>query len=528
MVKVQTGSTQHNRNHSLIDFDPFSKPSPIAPPTNHHVPNSPNDDRRDATHEREQGSSSGSALDRYLPVLFSNSNILHHGLAGKDEVIQTPHTILSTWKKTKNTEHPAVDRASSKSVYGRESMDLAKFRKHRKARSLIENKRLWKEVQEAIPADASTITTSPTDLRIDGQSSSKQDLLLKKELKKTDRVDDLFLPSLTKPRPTSLLKSEDDTVRTSEVDPSSFQLALPHHEDLLVAARTVSFLASYRSHELVMDLSTLQGYSKKELQFFATGDRDSCKSLSSCHRPVVEMLLYSCPDLLEIKGYLRLEGGEVLIIERQKNQFMVAFHLDESRLKKQPFALNDHHKVTIAKAYFERARPLTPKLFNRLDELFEESPFSDFVFAGHGTGAGLALLVSYLYSHTRMSQRVGAYLTSAPRIGLQDFRMAVHSQPNLQVIRMENQGQRGSQGFFHVGHCIRLRQGTDKQWNANAFKFASEAVLPGFRAIRFHKHSTAEEYVDALENTKNWPEDFHVEDAGEGVKGENNEKRILT
>jgi hypothetical protein len=473
----------------------------------------------DATREREPDSPSGSDLDRYPPFSFSNSN---------NEAKQTSPTNLASWKKTKDTKHPMVDTVSPKSVDGRGSMDIVKFLQHRKSRSLIENKRLWKEVKEAIPVDASTITNSPTDLGINNEPS-KQSSLLEKNSKKADSVNSLFLPSLTKPRPTSLLKTEDDDVRTSEVDPSSFQLTLPPQEDVLVAARTVSFLATYWSQQLAMDLSTLQGYPRRELQSFAMGDRESCKSLLNCHRAVVEMLLYACPDLIEVKGYFGLEGGEALIIERQKNQFLVAFHRTETtRLKRQPYALNDHHKVTVAKAYFELAQPLTPKLFHRLDELSEESPFSDFVFAGHGTGAGLALLVSYLYSHTRMSQRVSAYLTGAPRIGLQDFRMAVHSQPNLQVLRMENQGQRGSQGFCHVGHCIRLRQGADKEWNANAFQFASETVSPGFRTLRFHKHSTAEEYVDALENTKKWPEDYHAEDAGEGVKGENNEKRLLT
>ncbi|GAX15456.1 hypothetical protein FisN_8Lh244 [Fistulifera solaris] len=522
MVKSKSGSTQHNRNHSLINFDPFSptlpdsKPSPTPRLTNHHgVPNMPNDDRTDATHERVADSPSGKDFDRYPLFSFSGSN---------NEVKQTLPNLAS-WKKTRDTEHRVVDNASPISVDGRGSMDIVKFFQHRKTRSLIENKRLWKEVKEAIPVDVSIITNSGIN-----DEPSKQCSFLEKDSKKVDSINTLFLPSLTKPRPTSLLKTEDDDVRTGEVDPSSFQLTLPPQEDVLAAARTVSFLSTYRSYELAMDLSTLQGYSKRELQSFATGDRESCKSLLNCHRAVVEMLLDACPDLLEVKGYFGLEGGEVLIIERQKNQFLVAFYRIEptTRLKKQPFALADHHKVTIAKAYFELAQPLTSKLFRRLDELSEESPFSDFVFAGHGTGAGLALLVSYLYSHTRMSQRVSAYLTGAPRIGLQDFRMAVHSQPNFQVIRMENQGQRGSQGFCHVGHCISLRQGTDKQWNANAFQFASETVSPGFRTLRFHKHSTAEEYVDALENTKKWPEDFHAEDTGEGVKGENNEKRILT
>ena len=183
--------------------------------------------------------------------------------------------------------------------------------------------------------------------------------------------------------------------------------------------------------------------------------------------------------------------------------------------------------MTIAKAYFDVAHSLSPQLFARLDELSEESPFSDYVFAGHGTGAGIALLASYLYAHMRMSQRVAAYLTGAPKIGMEDFRMAAHSQPNLQIIRVDTQCRRGSQGFCQVGHCIRLRRGSDTSWNAQAFKFASETPSPGFRTLRFQKYSTAEEYVDMLENTKSWPEDFHFEDVGEGVKGENNEKRIL-
>lgn len=509
----QTNFLGHNRNHSLADFDPFSpvtperKSNPSTPSTS-----SPHDDLMDVVMDLQKDSPRVATLGRHASFSFSPLRNKIRGSVARTKAASP--TNPSIWNKTKSsTVNPLHFFPHLSTNAGRGLTDGANRRRHRKAHSLVENARLWKEVQESVPVEASSVTNSPMAKDRDESETS-------------GKISDLFIPSLAKPRPTSLLREEDDVIRTCEFDPSTFQLTLPEREDVLVAIRTVHFLESYRLHELSMDLSTLGGYSKMELQSFATGSPESCKSLSSCHRALVESLMYCCPDLLEVKGYFRSDDNEVLIIERQKNQFLTVFYVAETRGKTQPLALKDYHNVTIAKAYFEIVHAISPRLFARLDELTEESPFSDFVFAGHGRGAGLAILASYLYAHTRTSQRVSAYLTAAPKVGMEDFRRAVHSQPNLQVIRIDSQSQRGNQNFCHVGHSIRLYQGSGKLWKAKAFKFASDA--PAFRSLLYKKQALAEEYVDMIENTKNWPKDFHAEDVGEGVKGENDEKRILT
>lgn len=553
MVRVnsqsQTESHGDIRSRSLADFDPFSpifhgrKSNPSTSSPSHSIPTSPlvvseqvKGDLRIIAGELQKDSLQVASDGRRAS--FSSSprdSKSKSGSAASTTATPISPKNVKKWNKPKKVFSTLLHPFSKIHVSpgSRGGLTDGTNRRHRRAQSLAKNASVWKDVQEEVSVVESSVADSPIDSSTTAQLqpnavAKELETSFREEPEKSERIKELFIPDLAKPRPTSLLKKEDDVNRTSEFDPSSFQLALPDRQDVLVATRAVHFLESYRLHELIMDLSTLRGFSKTELQSFAAGSQESCKSLSSCHRAVVEGLIDCCPDLLEVKGYFKSDDNEVLVIERQKNQILTVFHVAEACGKQQALVLKNHRDVTIAREYFEILHGISSRLFARLDELTEESPFSDILFAGHGTGAGLAILESYLYATTRTSQRVAAYVTAAPKVGMEDFRMAVHSQPNLLVTRIDSQDQRGNQSFCHVGNCIRLHQGADKLWNAKAFKFAPDAKASGLRSLLFQKQPLTEEYVEMLENAKTWPKEFHAQDIGDGVKRENDEKRTMT
>jgi hypothetical protein len=435
---------------------------------------------------------------------------------------------------------------------------------HRKTQSLAANTRLWKEVQgglspptpvqtrsasiastNAPPSSANNhpLTTIPQGVDVSflqdlWMSMSKED---EEKNRTSEGPESLYIPNLAKPRPTSLLTSN-DAVSSWEHDPASWQYEIPEKSEFLLAARLSLFLDTYRKQECLLDLASLQGHSRMQLSQFAAGGPGPTQ-IADCHRPVVESLLDCGSDLVEVRGYFHSDAQdldqrrEVLVVECQR-QFVVVFRGttaeqqqgSKSSGKQQPIvalkdvALKDVRKATVLSSGFHALMELEEKTFSLVDQLTDDSPFCDIVFAGHSFGASMATLAAYLYSHTRVDQRVAALVTASPKVGLNDFRSAVHAQPNLKVMRVEYgscSAARTPQAH-HVGHTLRISP--SPQLHIKAYKFHDEDES-SFGSLLFKRErNDVRDYVQALEELPSWVKDYHNQD-GSGVRGKDNEKR---
>ena len=396
-----------------------------------------------------------------------------------------------------------------------------------------------------------------------------------------DTAKDLFLPTLIKPRPTSFLTgTEHDayTLRTSEMDASEWQCALPPVTDFVTAAKLCLFLETYRSKEACGDsfLQDLRGKSRLELQQFARGDRSaSCfasSNVADCHRPLVEALLDCGDDFVQVQGhFMALSGGdqkaqdadacrEVLILERQRQLLVVIRGTSaeqQGKFTKHP-SLISLPESRNAKVFSDRLMALAdlePATFQQLDRLTEENPFCDVCFTGHSFGGALATLAAYRYAKARPELRVAALVTASPKLtggalwsnqepgpsgkssagmhGVNPFRRAVHSLPNLKVVRVElghhvvmGTGGVGSAGGTHVGHLVRLPLST--QQRPQAFRFGEHLEHPTLAMVFASRgEKSIADYVAAYElNTDSWVKDFYRQD-GAGVLGQDNEERQM-
>lgn len=355
---------------------------------------------------------------------------------------------------------------------------------------------------------------------------------------------EVSVPSLAKPRPTSFLTGK-EVVLSSEADATDWQLEIPVKTEFTYTMRASSFLENYRAEkEGVLDLNYIVGCTSQDLAQFAGGKPSpTTLKLGETHRPVVESLLECGTDLLQVAGYLRSvpvgdssNFREILILERQR-QFLCVFrgtNLEQNckNLERQPetIKLGDNKNVSVFADRCRAFQELEPALFGKLDQLMEDNPFCDFVFSGHGFGGAMATLAAYRYAWARPELRVAALATASPKVGLSDFRLSANSLPNLKLVRVElgNPRPRNDTHGVHAGHTIRMNPGKNAA-PIKAYKFADAKVEQSpMRGLRFNnKEKTLADYVDALEDLGDtWAKDFYRQD-GAGVKGKDNETRMM-
>jgi hypothetical protein len=361
-------------------------------------------------------------------------------------------------------------------------------------------------------------------------------------------MDSLQIPCLAKPRPTSFLTGKED-MRTSEQDASAWQLEIPTRDDVLVCAKLCQFLDAYRTEECLLDLNILVGCSRQDLTQFAAGEETmSTNKIAPCHRPLVESLLECGKDIVEVKGHvwstLAESTREVLILERQRQLLCVVRGTDaeqQGKYSKQPDTvhLSSGDNTPGVTVFLDRDaawRELQAATTSLLDKLTEENPFCDVVFAGHSFGASMATIGAWSYATARPDIRVAAQLTGAPKTGLADFRLAVHSLPNLRVVNIEFVHSR-SAAAFHVGHTIKITPSVKNMRTAQQavkiYKFGGsrgEGEEIVFLSLLLSRPKEIAGYVNAIEALEHldpsWVTDYYREN-GAGVRGKNSETREM-
>jgi len=347
----------------------------------------------------------------------------------------------------------------------------------------------------------------------------------------SDVAEALAIPSLVKPRATSFLTGKEEAVLRGQQEASDWQLEIPQKIEFDFACKVSHFAESFCREGSNFDLMPfLVDCNRLDLIAYMAGKPTKGNSnIAPRCRPIVEALLECVSDLQAVRGYYcSTSGRKMLVLERQ-NQFVSFFLGTESeqqgnvgRQSEKKLALKGdvvRHHATVYEDRYEAFRELEMPLFKMLDQLAEDNPFCDFIFCGHGFGAGMGLLAAYRYALAHPELRCAAHLTATPKVGLDDFRLSVHSLPNLKVMSLECGHMPCS-----VGHCIRM---TPRQ-PVKAYKFGDgpEAPSLGVRSRLFKRDKNVADYVRALQELddsgQSWVTSYFRQD-GTGVRGEDDE-----
>lgn len=273
-------------------------------------------------------------------------------------------------------------------------------------------------------------------------------------------------------------------LRSSELEPSLFQIELPSREDVLTHGKICSLMDDYTASDREFDFSTLEGVARSQLEDMckATPDGDDNTLNALSYRPIIQAFL-KCSDDLTVEGFFReytedSERVEVCVFFSQRaRQFIVCYRgststqskpirnrdIKQTYLKDCANKLDDKHKVpvlpTFRDAYY--TKNLEESVFSLLNRLVLANPFCDVVMTGHSFGGALATIAAMKYADSCPMIRVSCHAYGSPRVGGLEFRQLVHSLPNLKVVRLENGSDpyvcmpEGS-SWFHVGHTITL------------------------------------------------------------------------
>jgi hypothetical protein len=438
----------------------------------------------------------------------------------------------------------ASDRKGVKEIIGISSQTpprskrISMFKKdkkgHNRTKSLEASSMMTKHITEK-PKGRASLPTTP---RSDGAHKSTMYPDIVSDLMHI-KLDTLELPSLAKPSPTSFLTGkEDEVLRTSESEPTPYQMEIPTLPDVLVAARLNEFVDSYRRIDQNFDLQQWVGMSRMDLRHVSIPQ----------HIPIAQSIL-DCGDDACLRGVVSNglnadERLEVAVFEGQR-QFMAVFRgttkqqkEGSSKSKKKAVPLDkEHATVEVYNSYLEEYMKVEAECFALLDKLTDLEPFCDIVFTGHSYGAAMATIAAFRYALGRPMVRVSCITLSSPKAGFAVFRNMVNSQPNLKVMRFEL-GQDGKcqlpgTGGSHVGHTIVMHGALG---NKNPQKAGSQAIL----AYKFEtpkpkkfktSHPDLRTYVTALEEIASskikWPTPRdYVGNSGKGVVV-NNEARLV-
>jgi hypothetical protein len=315
--------------------------------------------------------------------------------------------------------------------------------------------------------------------------------------------------------PTSFLTGNtDEVVRTSEYEPSPYQMDIPSLEEIVTIARLNEIIDQYRLIDQNLDLTQFIGLNlRTELQQSQSkSESRGIKIINEHHIPIVQSLLECGDREISIKGYISSEindnvndgnGGGIddntntdTNNTNDGNNDSSIDHQPDNRLEAVIFHGQRYFTVVfrgttdqqckilghgIGSKSKKRAVPIDPELenvevysgfkdcgytklerqcFTLIDKLTEEHPFCDVVFTGYSYGAAMATLAAFRYATARPMMRVGCVTLASPKVGFSHFRHVVNSLPNLKVMRLElgqdSKCQGPTVGGWHVGHTLVL------------------------------------------------------------------------
>jgi hypothetical protein len=356
---------------------------------------------------------------------------------------------------------------------------------------------------------------------------------------------DLDIPKLAKLSPTSFLKDAVTMAsRTSELDPSPHQVAIPTSKELLEHSKLCALLESY--HKLGdqnFDFNCLKGISSLTLKAFLSLDNQSILGLTPEQKPVIQSLL-DCADDIQVEGMFSHgeddEQSQVGVFSTQSsNRFIVVYRgtteqqLKPTRSKHSAVNLDPENPVSVYPPFRDSYFELETQVYGLLDTLVDKNPFSDVVFTGHSFGGALATTGAIRFASARPILRFFCHTFGSPKVGARNFRQMVNALPNLKVMRVElgsdlnasGPADVGSCKWEHVGHTLAIQGG-----KMTAYRFDNKK--PASTSFLNIRRPDVQAYVQAIEpfatSKLPWVSLYAGEDFGEGVRGNNNEERSIS
>eukprot|EP00578_Thalassiosira_sp_NH16_P001177 CAMPEP_0181129134 /NCGR_PEP_ID=MMETSP1071-20121207/29159_1 /TAXON_ID=35127 /ORGANISM="Thalassiosira sp., Strain NH16" /LENGTH=517 /DNA_ID=CAMNT_0023215099 /DNA_START=512 /DNA_END=2065 /DNA_ORIENTATION=+ len=367
----------------------------------------------------------------------------------------------------------------------------------------------------------------------------------------------------------------DFRLTSTEQDPASFQVELPAKKEMLVHSRICALMDGYTAIHRDFNFAMLSGVSHLTLEKeYGRSTEDKPMIAGSCHRDVVQKLL-ACADDIVVEGFFReyteeekdMESTrvEVCIFSSESlRQIIVCFRGSTSNQAKPlrsntlfgkkvsgSCILHEEQGVHILDAfrsvYFGTSLETTA--FALLANLAARKPFFDIVMTGHSFGAAMATIASLRYASSNSQMRVSCHVFGSPRIGGEEWRQLVHSVPNLRICRAENSSDPyvlmpSGNEWVQCGHAIQICDDVSDgnagiQFKARRFDRDQPAFthnnLLGFVQAKVLSQGSAQgkvdheiqSYVEKIASSgEQWFADF-CEVKGEGVSGDNNERRLL-
>jgi len=369
----------------------------------------------------------------------------------------------------------------------------------------------------------------------------------------TTTASPITIPSLMKQMPTSFLKDASTMApRSTEQDPSPHQVAIPSSEDLHVHAKLCALLESYRKMDQNFDFNVLKDVDQLTLKGFVALD-SSIAGLTKEQKPIVKSLL-DCDDDVRVGGYFttneqeeRLEVGVFCI----QNTILVVYRgtteqqLKPARQKVAGVELDPENPVMVYPPFRDAYFELETQVYKLLDTLVEENPFSDVVFVGHSFGGALATIGAVRFASARPMLRFACHAFGSPKVGANDFRQMANTLPNLKVMRVEYGSDAnttypadvGTTKWQHVGHSLVIHasvgtnNGKPPSHPVSAYRFDHKKPNSSMTNLLQNRKPDVQAYIRALEPfaTQNlkWVSLYVGEDVGKGVRGKDNEKRLM-
>ena len=361
----------------------------------------------------------------------------------------------------------------------------------------------------------------------------------------------ISIPTLAKQSPTSFLKDASTMApRSSEQDPSPHQVAIPSSQELYGEAKLCALLDSYRTMDQNFDFNTLVDVDQLQLKSFCSLGGVTIRGLTPEQKPVVHALL-DCEDSISVQGYMT-EGQdeeqlEVGIFSTQ-NRILIVYRgtaeqqLKPGRSKCASVELDPENAVQVYPPFRDAYFALEEKVYKLLDRLMEENPFSEVCFCGHSFGGALATIGAVRFATARPMLRFSCHVFGSPKVGTHDFQQLVNTLPNLKVMRIEygthpntlSPADVGSTKYQHVGHSLVIHASVGTNSKAPSHPVAAyrfDHKKPASTSFLTIRKPDIQAYVRALEpfaeNQLSWVELYVGEDVGEGVRGKNNEKRLV-
>ena len=258
-------------------------------------------------------------------------------------------------------------------------------------------------------------------------------------------------------------------LRTSESDPSEFQLELPTLKDVKLHANICSLMDKYiELGGINFDFSLLMYGGQRSRNNDTTGsnpiwNQEEEKDLEKKKQIVLQELSKIQEDLI-VQGFFReyvldkdkfggLGRVEACIFSSDVLRKIIVCFRGSNDLQHKPVSSNGQQKL----AYKQKekvegrgsrdgqdninnnvrvalsANDLDQNVYTLLQRLSNLKPFHDIVILGHTFGAALATAAAQRLAVKKPMMRIYCQVFGSPRVGGDQFRQITHSLPNLNV-----------------------------------------------------------------------------------------------